>query len=94
MTIAGFALCAVGLIWIFYKLSVSYSSAGGTAYQVPVYDAAVYPPILLAVGTFLIARGMHLGWPIWVPILVWVVGTAAVAGSIKLLEELGDRPLR
>jgi hypothetical protein len=54
MAFIGFALLGVAVIWYVRKLYVSYTSAGGTDFMMPVYDAALYPPILAAVGLYLV----------------------------------------
>jgi hypothetical protein len=94
VTWIGYALLVIAAIWILYKLYISFNSAGGTAYQVPVYDAAVYPPIMVAVGLFCVLRGNEVHWPVWSYVALWLALTGVTAGAIKVLEELGDRPLQ
>jgi hypothetical protein len=43
----GAALIAVAAGWFFYKVYVAYTSAGGTDFAMPIYDAAMYPPMML-----------------------------------------------
>jgi hypothetical protein len=89
----GYALLGVAAIWIVYKIRVSYNSAGGTDFEVPVYDAALYPPVLAVVGLFLVLRAHEIAWPVWGYLLVWLGLTGLVAAAIRGFEELGDRPL-
>jgi hypothetical protein len=89
----GLVLLVVAAAWIAYKLYVSFTSSGGTAFEVPVYDAAVYPPILSAIGVFCLQYSSQARWPIWGYVLLWLGLTAATAGAIKILEEIGDKPL-
>lgn len=93
MTVLGFVLIGIAVVWLCYKLYVAYHSGGGTSMMVPVYDAAVYPPMMSAFGAYWVVRWLALEWPIWAFIVIWVVTTALAAGAIRLAEELGDRPL-
>ena len=89
----GYAMIAIAAIWMLYKMYVSFNSAGGTDFMVPVYDAAVYPPVITCVGIYLVLRAQESSWPFWWYLISWLVLTGLVAGAIRLLEELGDRPL-
>ncbi len=93
MNILGYALIAVAIIWFLYKMYVSYTSAGGTDFAMPVYDAALYPPIMVAVGAYLVMQSAGEPWPIWVYVVIAVVTAGLSAGLIRLMEELGDKPL-
>ena len=93
VTVIGYALLVVAAGWIAYKMSVSYNSAGGTAYAVPVYDAAIYPPILIAVGLYLILPGFDIEWSVWIYIAIGLVLIPVIAGGIRLMEEVGDKEL-
>jgi hypothetical protein len=92
MMIVGCALLVVALIWVVYKVVLAFNSAGGTDLMLIVYDAAVYPPVLIAVGMFLVFRSRE--WPIWVYAIIWLGATLFAAGAIRLSEEIGDRRLR
>ncbi len=92
-TVIGYALIVIAIGWIAYKSKVSYNSAGGTAFAEPVYDAAIYPPILVGVGLYLISPSLSLAWPVWIFIAISVGLVPIVVGVIKLMEELGDKEL-
>ncbi len=93
MNFFGYALIAVAIIWFVYKMYVSYTSAGGTDFAMPVYDAALYPPIMVAVGLYLLMRSGGEPWSIWVYVVIAVLTAGLTAGLIRLMEELGDKPL-
>lgn len=93
MIFFGYALIAVAALWFGYKMYVSYTSAGGTDFAVPVYDAALYPPIMVSVGAYLLMRSGGEPWSIWVYVAIAVLSAALSAGLIRLMEELGDQPL-
>jgi uncharacterized membrane protein len=92
-TVIGYVLLVVAAGWIAYKMSVSYNSAGGTAFAVPVYDAAIYPPILTAVGLYLVLPSFTIDWSVWIYIAIGLVLVPVVVGAIRLMEEVGDREL-
>lgn len=92
-TVIGYVLLVVAAGWIAYKMSVSYNSAGGTAFAVPVYDAAIYPPILTAVGLYLVLPSFAIDWSVWIYIAIGLVLVPVVVGAIRLMEEVGDREL-
>lgn len=93
MTFIGYALIAVAVGWFFYKAYVSYTSAGGTDFALPVYDAAMYPPIMGSVGLYLVMRSYEALWPMWVYVAICVGTGLLAAGIIRLMEELGDPQL-
>ena len=93
VTVIGYALIVIAIGWIAYKMNVSYNSAGGTAFAVPVYDAAIYPPILIAVGLYLASSSLGIEWPVWIYVAIGLVLIPVVVGSIKLMEEVGDKEL-
>ncbi len=93
MALFGFALLGIAVIWYLRKLYVSYSSAGGTDFMMPVYDAALYPPILATVGLYLVLRDFEVDLDIWIYVAIWFGSTLLAAGTIKLAELLGDKPL-
>ncbi len=93
MALIGFALLGIALIWFLRKLWVSYTSAGGTDFMMPVFDAALYPPILAAVGLYLVLGYFKVDLSIWVYVAIWFGSTALAAGTIKLAELMGDKPL-
>ncbi|NLF68227.1 MAG: hypothetical protein GX575_04140 [Candidatus Anammoximicrobium sp.] len=88
-TVIGYGLLVIAVGWIVYKLNVSYNSAGGTAFEVPVNDAAIYPPILIGVGLYLIG----IAWPWWGFVAAGLVLVPVVLGGLYLLQELGDKEL-
>jgi ABC-type spermidine/putrescine transport system permease subunit II len=92
-TVIGYVLFVIAAGWIAYKMNVSYNSAGGTAFAVPVYDAAIYPPILTAVGLYLVLPSFGVEWPVWAYIAIGVALVPVIVGGIKLMEEVGDREL-
>jgi uncharacterized membrane protein len=92
-TIVGYVLVVVAVGWIGYKMSVSYNSAGGTAFAVPVYDAAIYPPILIAAGLYLVLPSFDIEWSVWTYVAIGLVLVPVIVGVIRLMEEVGDREL-
>jgi hypothetical protein len=93
VALIGYALIAIAAGWLLYKVYVSYTSAGGTDFAMPVYDAALYPPILGTAGLYLVMWGAEDAWSIWIYLAIWLVATLLSAGLIRLMEELGDKPL-
>jgi hypothetical protein len=91
MVLVGYALLVIAALWLIYKVVLAFNSAGGTDLMLVVYDAAVYPPLLVAVGLFLVFRSRE--WPFWIYALVWLGSTGLAAGAIRLSEEIGDRRL-
>lgn len=89
----GYLLIGIAVGWIAYKLYVSYTSAGGTDFALPVYDAAYYPPVLLAVGLYFVLSAFQIDWSVWLYVGVWLGSAVLVGVGIKLLELLGDKPL-
>ena len=80
-TVIGYALIVISIGWIAYKMNVSYNSAGGTAFAVPVYDAAIYPPILTAVGLYLASPSMGIEWPVWIYVAIGLVLIPVIVGD-------------
>ena len=93
MIIVGYLLLAAAAGWWGYKVYVSYSSAGGTDFLMPVYDGAMYPPILATVGLYLVLSNRDVVWSIWAYVGLWLGLTVVAWGIIRLMEELGDKPL-
>ena len=93
MIIVGYICISVAVVWILIKAYVAFSSAGGTADMSPIYDAALYPPILAAFGLYWVLPSFQIDWTIWIYVGIWLGLTLLVAGVLKLLEEMGDRPL-
>ena len=89
----GYLLISIAVGWIGYRLYLSYTSAGGTDFEVPLYDAAYYPPVLLAVGLYFVLSGLDITWSVWVYVGIWLGVAVLVVAAIKLLELLGDKPL-
>jgi hypothetical protein len=89
----GYALLVIAGLWILYKVYVSFSSAGGTQFEVAVYDAAIYPPVIAAVGLYGVLPYHGVECSIWILVGIALGLGAVTAGVIRLAEELGDRPL-
>ena len=89
----GYALIVIAAGWFLYKLYLSYTSAGGTQFELPVYDGAIYPPAIGVIGAYLVLRA-SVQWSIWIYVVAWVGLTALAAGAIRIAEEVGDRPLK
>lgn len=90
--VIGYLLIAVAAGWFLYKVYLSYTSVGGTQFELPVYDGAIYPPAIGVLGAYLALRA-SVTWPVWVYVVAWIVLTGLAAGAIRIAEELGDRPL-
>lgn len=93
MIVIGFAMIGVATIWFLYKLYISYTSAGGTDFAMPVFDAALYPPILCAVGLYLVLKAYEVTWSVWIYVGIWFGSTVLAVAIIKLAEHLGDREI-
>ena len=91
MTVVGYVLIAVAAIWLLYKLYVSYTSGGGTDLMVPVYDAAMYPPMLCAFGLYWVLPTYGINWSIWIYVGLWLGLTVTAVAAIRGIAELGDR---
>ncbi len=89
---AGYVAIAVAVIWLLVKLYVAYGSAGGTV-MVVVYDAAVYPPIIGVVGAYLVLSTNKIDLAVWIYLVIWAITTGVAVGAIRLMEEIGDKPL-
>ncbi len=79
--------------WFFYKVYVAYTSAGGTDFAMPIYDAAMYPPIIATIGLYLTLTPLEIQWTGWIYVGVWVASTLLAIGTLWLMEQLGDKPL-
>ncbi len=93
MIYIGCPVIVIAVIWLFYKMHLSYHSAGGTNLMDPIYDAAVYPPILMAVGLYLVLGALGYDWPYWYYIGIWALAAALFAGLLKGCMAMGDKPL-
>jgi len=91
--IIGYALIVVAAGWFLYKVYIAYTSAGGTDFAMPIYDAAMYPPAMATVGLYLVMRVYEALWSIWIYVGIWVVATLLAVGILWLTEQLGDKPL-
>jgi hypothetical protein len=89
----GCLLIVVAAGWLGYKMYLSYHSAGGTNLMDPIYDAAVYPPIITAIGLFCVLHSLSIKWYVWVYVLIWLGLTGLFAAVLRLSQELGDKPL-
>jgi hypothetical protein len=89
----GAALLAVAAGWFLYKVYVAYTSAGGTDFAMPIYDAAMYPPIMGTAGLYLTLTSLEIAWSIWIYLAIWVAVTLLAAGLLWATEQLGDKPL-
>lgn len=92
MVWAGYLALAIAAIWVVIKLYVAYNSFGGTVMAI-VYDAAVYPPIIGVVGLYLVLSTHQINLALWIYLVIWAVTTGLAAGAIRLMEEIGDKPL-
>lgn len=79
--------------WLFYKVYVAYTSAGGTDFAMPIYDAAMYPPIIATIGLYLTLTALEIEWTVWMYVGIWLVITLLAIGLLWLMEQLGDKPL-
>lgn len=93
MTWIGWALIVFAAGYFGYKVYLSFTSAGGTDFMVPIYDGAIYPPALAVFGLYWVLGSFGIDWAWWVYLLLWVGASLAAAGIIRLSEEVGDRPL-
>jgi hypothetical protein len=89
----GIACLVVAAVWLPYKIYLSYTSFGGTAHMMPVYDAAVYPPVMTVFGLYWILGTYEIYWSWWVYVLLWLGVAVAAGAAIRVAEILGDRPL-
>ena len=92
--VLGCVLIAVAVLWFLRKLYISFTSAGGTDFEMPIYDAALYPPVIGVVGLFLVLRTYEIQWSWLAYVGIGVALILVAIGILKLAEELGDRPLR
>jgi hypothetical protein len=92
MVWVGYVAIAVAVIWLLVKLRVAYGSAGGTV-MVVVYDAVMYPPIIGVAGLYLVLSNHRIDIALWMYLVIWAVTTGVAAGAIRLMEEIGDKPL-
>ena len=92
MVWVGYVAIAVAVIWMLVKFYVAFNSAGGTVMAV-VYDAAVYPPIIGVVGLYFVLSAYKVDLASWIYLIIWAVTTGTTVGAIRLMEEIGDRPL-
>ncbi|MFV1965715.1 MAG: hypothetical protein ACC628_09860 [Pirellulaceae bacterium] len=94
MLIFGYALIVSATIWFLRKLYISFTSAGGTDFQMPIYDAAMYPPVIAVAGLLLVLRAYKIHWSWLIYAGIGIVLALVAWGALRLAEELGDRPLR
>ena len=94
MILFSYAIIVIAAVWFLYKLYLSYSSAGGTDFLISVYDAAMYPPVIAVVGLYFVLPTYEINWSIWIYGGIWIGLTAVAALSLRIVEEIGDRPLR
>ena len=90
MTVIAYVCIIVAVVWIIYKVYVSYTSFGGTV-EVTVYDAAIYPPLVGVFGLYWVLHSIGINWAIWIYGTIWLGVTVFAAISIRLAEEIGDR---
>jgi hypothetical protein len=76
ITIFGFVLIVLSVIWFVFKLYVAVNAArcplgaGG----VPTFDGVIFPPVALALGLRITGMG-HPDWPRPSLVLVWLSAT-------------------
>ncbi|MFT5526259.1 MAG: hypothetical protein ACI9HK_004233 [Pirellulaceae bacterium] len=85
-------LLVVATGWIALKTRSAYCSFGGRE-PVTVYDAATWPPFLIAIAAYLIASTYEVALPGWSYIAIWVASVVSIIGIIKLGMIMGDKPL-
>ncbi len=88
----GYALLVVGVMYIAYRMRTAYTSAGGTV-DVITRDAAVFAPILIAVGLWLVLPAWGVEWPWWGFVLTGLGLFPAILVTNYLMQELGDKEL-
>ena len=93
MTVVGYICMIVAVVWIVYKVYLSYTSFGGTV-MVAVYDAAIYPPLLGVFGLYRVLPTYEIDLAIWVYVALWFGVTIFVVIAIRVAEEIGDRRAR
>jgi hypothetical protein len=93
VNVIGYLLMVLALGWFLYKLYLSYTSFGGTAFEMPVYDGAIYPPVVGVLGLFLVLRPYELDWSYWIYVALWVGLTILAWGAIFIAKFVGDREL-
>ena len=77
LTITGYVLSALSVLWFVFKLYVAYTAArsplGGGG--VPTFDGVIFPPFCLIGGLWFIKLGRA---DVHMPslLLVWLIGTA------------------
>lgn len=90
MTLVGYACLIVAVVWIVYKVRLSYTSFGGTV-MVTVYDAAFFPPVIGVFGLYWVLRSLGINFSIWAFVALGF-GVAVLVGiAIRVAEDLGDR---
>ncbi len=92
-TVLGALLLVIAAGYFLYKVYVSYSSAGGTDFELPVNDGAMFPPVMAVAGLYLILNACEIDWAWWVYVAIWLVLTPVAWGVIRLSQEIGDREL-
>lgn len=92
VSVIGYALLVVAVVWIAYRMRVSYMSAGGTV-EVINRDAALFAPILVGVGLYLVLPNWDVHWPWWGFVLLGFVLLPVILGLNYLMQELGDKEL-
>lgn len=90
MTLVGYACLVVSVIWILYKVRLSYRSFGGTV-MVTVYDAAMFPPFIGVFGLYWVLRSLGVDFSIWAYVALAFVVAVLVGVTIRVAEDLGDR---
>lgn len=93
MMYVGYTCLIVAVIWIVYKVRVSYASFGGTV-MVSVYDAAIFPPIVGTFGLYWVLPTFGIEWSIWIYVAIGLGLVVVVAITIRVAEDLGDRRRR
>lgn len=90
MTLLGYVCLIVAVVWIVYKVRLSYLSFGGTV-MVTVYDAAFFPPVVGVFGLYWVLRSLSVDFPIWAYVALVFAVAVLVGIAIRVAEELGDR---
>ena len=92
MLIAAIVLLLVSAGWIALRIRAAYGSFGGRE-PVTVYDAATWPPFLIAIAAYCLASHSEVTLQGWMYPVIWVASVVVIFGIIKVSMIMGDKPL-